>query len=66
VIDEVEELGEDIRPFLYQKVYSLISDGLLDQAILIGYSLDKTIPPKEKRAPGSRYFFVTNGTVEEL
>jgi len=66
VIDEVENLGEEIRPFLYQKIFSLIQDQLLDQAILIGYSLDKTIPPKEKRAPGSRYFFVTDGTVEEL
>jgi DNA repair exonuclease SbcCD ATPase subunit len=66
VIDEVEELGEDIRNALFVTVYDLIDKGLLDQAILIGYSLDKTIPPKEKRAPGSKYFFVTDGTVEEL
>lgn len=66
VIDEVEEIGEDIRMNLYSKIYSLISDGLLDQAILIGYSLDKTLPDPKKRAPGSKYFFVEDGTVEEL
>ena len=66
VIDEVEELGEDIRPYLYSKCFELIQSGELDQAILIGFSLDKTIPPKEKRAPGSKYFFITDGTVEEL
>ncbi len=66
VIDEVEEIGEDIRMNLYSKIYSLIRDGLLDQAILIGYSLDKTLPDPKRRAPGSKYFFVTDGTVEEL
>jgi len=66
VIDEVQALGEDIRPYLYSKCFELIQSGELDQAILIGFSLDKTIPPKEKRAPGSKYFFITDGTVEEL
>jgi hypothetical protein len=66
VIDEVEEIGVDIRDKLYYRILDLIKDGLLDQAILIGFSLDKTIPPKEKRAPGSRYFYVEDGTVTEL
>ena len=64
VIDEVEELGEDIRKNLYQCVFSLIQDGKLEQAIMIGFSLDKTLP--KPQAPGSRYFYVTDGTVEEL
>jgi hypothetical protein len=64
VIDEVEELGEDIRPFLYQKIFSLIQDGMLEQAFLIGYSADKTLP--KPQAPGSKYFFVEDGAVEEL
>jgi DNA repair exonuclease SbcCD ATPase subunit len=64
VIDEVEELGEDIRPLLYSTIYQLIQDGKLEQAILIGFSLDKRLP--KPQAPGSKYFFVENGTVEEL
>jgi hypothetical protein len=62
----MQELGEDIRPFLYGSVLDLIKRGQLDQAILIGFSLDKTLPPKEKRAEGTKWFFVENGTVEEL
>jgi len=64
VIDEVEKLGTDIRNFIYEKVFSLIQEGILDQAILIGFSLDKTLP--KPQAPGSKYFFITDGTVEEL
>ena len=64
VIDEVEELGEDIRPLLYRTVFQLIQYGKLEQAILIGFSLDKTLP--KPQAPGSKYFFVSDGTVEEL
>jgi predicted nucleic acid-binding Zn-ribbon protein len=64
VIDELEELGEDIRPFLYRKVFELLQEGTLEQAVLIGYSTDKTLP--KPQAPGSRYFYVTDGTVEEL
>jgi DNA repair exonuclease SbcCD ATPase subunit len=66
VIDEIEELGEDIRPALFGSVLSLIDKGSLEQAILIGFSLDKTLPPKEKRAPGTKWFYVEDGTVEEL
>ena len=64
VIDEVEELGEDIRQNLFQTIEGLIQDGVLEQAILIGFSLDKTVP--DPKAPGSKYFFLTEGTVEEL
>ncbi len=64
VIDEMEELGGDIRNNLYRKCFQLIQDGMLEQAILIGYSTDKTLP--KPQAPGSKYFFVTDGTVEEL
>lgn len=64
VIDEVEELGEDIRQNLFQTIEGLIQDGALEQAILIGFSLDKTVP--DTKAPGSKYFFLTEGTVEEL
>jgi hypothetical protein len=64
VIDEVEELGTDIRQALFATVYGLIQEGILEQAILIGFSLDKTLP--KPQAPGSKYFYVENGTVEEL
>jgi DNA repair exonuclease SbcCD ATPase subunit len=64
VIDEIEELGSDIRPFLFQKIFQLIQEGTLEQAILIGYSTDKTLP--KPQAPGSRYFYVEDGIVEEL
>ncbi len=64
VIDEVEEIGIEIRQHLYLSVFQLIQSGALDQAILIGYSLDKTVP--NPKAPGSRYFFVENGEVEVL
>ena len=64
VIDEVEKLGSDIRNFIYAKCFELIQDGQLDQAILIGFSLDKTLP--KPQAPGSKYFFISEGTVEEL
>ena len=64
VIDEIEEFGEDIRPCIYQKIFSLLQDGVLEQAIMIGFSLDKTLP--KPQAPGSRYFYVEDGTVEEL
>ena len=66
VIDEMEELGEDIRPRLFGSILSLIDKGSLEQAILIGFSLDKTLPPKEKRAPGTKWFFVNDGSVEEM
>lgn len=66
VIDEVEELGSDIQQALYGTVWGLVDKGILEQAILIGFSLDKTTPPKDKRAPGSKYYYVTDGTVEEL
>jgi len=66
VIDEVEQLGEDIRQALYKAVFDLIQDKQLDQAIMIGFSLDKTVPDAEHRAPGSRYFYVTDGEVEVL
>jgi DNA repair exonuclease SbcCD ATPase subunit len=64
VIDEVEEIGEEIRKNLYVTIFNLIQSKQLEQAILIGYSLDKTLP--KPQAPGSRYFYVENGTVEEL
>ena len=64
VIDEMEELGEDIRPVLFRAVYGLIDSGQLEQAIMIGFSLDKNLP--KPQAPGSKYFFVEDGTVEEL
>lgn len=64
VIDEVEELGTDIRNELYVTVFNLIKSKQLEQAIMIGFSLDKTLPSPQ--APGSRYFYVTDGTVEEL
>jgi archaellum component FlaC len=64
VLDEVEALGESIRKPLYDKIFQLIQEGVLEQAILIGYSTDKTLP--KPQAPGSKYFFVTDGTVEEL
>lgn len=64
VVDEIEELGEDIRQPLYMAIYQLIQQGALEQAILIGYSTDKTVP--NPQAPGSKYFFVENGTVEVL
>jgi DNA repair exonuclease SbcCD ATPase subunit len=64
VIDEIEELGEDIRQALFSTVYRLIQLKQLEQAIMIGYSLDKTLPSPQ--APGSRYFYVTDGVVEEL
>ena len=66
VIDEMEELGSDLRPALYGAVWSLIDQQLLDQAIFIEFSLDKSAPPKEKRAPGSKYFFVEDGSVLQL
>jgi hypothetical protein len=64
VIDEVEELGIDIRQNLFTKVYGLIQSGKLEQAIFIEFSLDKTLP--NPQAPGSKYYYVTDGTVEEL
>lgn len=64
VIDETEELGEDVRQPLYRSVFQLIQEGALEQAILIGYSLDKTVP--KPQAPGSSYWFVENGEVERL
>ena len=64
VIDEVEELGSDIRNNLYQVIFSLIQEGKLEQAIMIGYSLDKTLP--NPQAPGSRYFYVEEGSVIQL
>jgi predicted ATP-binding protein involved in virulence len=64
VIDEMEELGENLRPMLFKKVFELVNGGLLDQAIMIGFSLDKTLP--ERRVPNSAYFFVEDGTVEKL
>jgi hypothetical protein len=66
VIDEMEELGTNIRPAMYGAVLDLLDKQLLDQAIFIEFSLDKAAPDPEKRVPNSRYFYVTDGTVEEL
>ena len=64
VVDEIEELGEDIRQPLYRTIYGLIHDGTLEQAILIGWSVDKATP--SPKAPGSLYFYVEDGMVERL
>ena len=64
VLDEMEELGEDIRPMLYRAVFELIASGVLEQAIMIGYSLDKNLPKQQE--PGSAYYYVTDGVVEKL
>ena len=64
VLDEMEELGEDIRGHMYGAVLALIQKGDLDQAILIVYSLDKNLP--KPQAPGSAYYYVTDGVVEKL
>ena len=64
VIDEVQELGDDLQKLFYSKVFELIQSQELEQAILIGYSLDKTVPAR--RAPGSDYYYVTDGVVERL
>lgn len=66
VIDEMEELGTDIRDNLYGAVLDLIDAGQLEQAVFIEFSLDRAAPPKEKRVPDSKYFYITDGTVEEL
>lgn len=65
-IDQVEDLGEDIRGFLYECILSLVQDGSLDQAFMVGFSVDKKLPPANRRAPGSKYFYVEDGTVEML
>src|SRR5208282_4520617 len=61
VIDEMEELGTDIRPALYGAVWSLIDQQLLEQAIFIEFSLDKAAPDPKKRVPNSKYIYVTDG-----
>ena len=66
VIDEVERLGEDIRMHLFTKVLDLIKDGLLDQAIMIGFSLDRALPPPDRIAKGTKWFFVEDGTITEI
>ena len=64
VIDEMEELGIDLRPALFKSIWELVNSGQLDQAIMIECSLDKNLP--KPQAPGSKYFYVSEGTVEEL
>ena len=64
VVDEVELLGQDIRNALYSRLFAMIQEGTLEQAIIIGFSLDKTLP--KPQAPGSKYFYISDGTVEEL
>jgi len=64
VIDEIEEIGEDIRNNLFQVVYKMLTDKILDQAIMIGFSLDRKLPVPQ--APNSAYFYVEEGSVARL
>src|ERR1700677_2279121 len=51
-----------LRSEMYGSIYKLVKDGLLEQAIMIEASVDRAVP--KPQAPNSRYFFVTDGTVE--
>ena len=64
VIDEIQELGDELLALFFRKIFGLIQDGKLEQAIMIGYSLDKNLP--KPQAPGSSYYYVTDGVVEKL
>ena len=68
VIDDMDTYLKEtgLRNKMYSAIYQLIAEGELEQAIMIEASADKTLPEANKRAPGSRYFYVSEGTVEEL
>jgi hypothetical protein len=66
VVDDMDTyLSETgLRKAMYKKLFELVRDGILEQVIVIEASVDNKLP--SPRAPNSKYFFVTDGTVEEL
>lgn len=66
VIDDMDTYLKEtgLRSGMYGSIFNLIKSGQLEQAIMIEASVDEAVP--KPQAPGSRYFFITDGTVEEL
>ena len=66
VIDDMDVYLQEtgLRKAMFKKLYELVKDGILEQVIIIEASVDNKLP--SPRAPNSKYFFVTDGTVEEL
>lgn len=65
VIDRVDTLLADLRPKLYQNLYKMVSDGVLDQIILLVADASEEIP-KPGKLPDSRFFMVDEGSIRRL
>ena len=62
VIDRVDTLLPDLRPKLYQHLYKMTSDKLLDQVILLVADTSEQVP----KLDNSAFFVVEEGSIRRL
>lgn len=62
VIDRVDTLLPDLRPALYKHLYQMISDGTLEQVIILVADASQQVKP----LPNSKFFIVEEGNIRAL
>lgn len=62
VIDRVDTLLPELRPVLFKKLYGMVTDGVLDQVILLIADTSEQVP----KLAGSRFFVIEDGNIRRL
>jgi DNA repair exonuclease SbcCD ATPase subunit len=62
VIDRVDTLLADLRPSLFKNLYQMVTEGLLDQVILLIADTSEQIP----KLAESRFFVIEEGNIRRL
>jgi hypothetical protein len=62
VIDRIDTLLPDLRPKLYQKLYQMTEDNVLDQVILLVADTSEQVP----KLPNSSFFMIEEGNIRRL
>lgn len=62
VIDRVDTLLPDLRPALYKNLFQMLTDGMLDQVILLVADTSEQVP----KIPDSRFFVIEEGNIRRL
>jgi hypothetical protein len=62
VIDRVDTLLPDLRPALYRHLFQAVTDGTLDQVILLVADTSEQVP----KLNDSRFFIIEEGNIRRL
>jgi DNA repair exonuclease SbcCD ATPase subunit len=62
VIDRVDTLLPDLRPKMFQKLYQMVSENVLDQVIMLVADVSEQVP----KLADSRFFVIEEGSVRRL